>query len=123
MAQLFAKFINYSFGLTTQVVKFADLDGYLGIAKILYGLTVALTTFSLLLDLLFMYKAINGYENESQRRSLNNILSSSVRCVIVGFVFTVWLIIYTEQVPKTLGNVCAALLCSIVAVWWVRDRY
>ena len=123
MAQLFAKFMNYSFGLTTQVVKFADLDGYLGIAKILYGLTVALTTFSLLLDLLFMYKAINGYENESQRRSLNNILSSSVRCVIVGFVFTVWLIIYTEQVPKTLGNVCAALLCSIVAVWWVRDRY
>ena len=123
MAQLFAKFMNYSFGLTTQVVKFADLDGYLEIAKILYGLTVALTTFSLLLDLLFMYKAINGYENESQRRSLNNILSSSVRCVIVGFVFTVWLIIYTEQVPKTLGNVCAALLCSIVAVWWVRDRY
>ena len=123
MAQLFAKFMNYSFGLTTQVVKFADLDGYLGIAKILYGLTVALTTFSLLLDMLFMFKAINGYENESQRRSLNNILSSSVRCVIVGFVFTVWLVIYTEQVPKTLGNVCAALLCFIVAVWWGRGRY
>lgn len=122
MAQLFAKFINYSFGITPQVLGFADLDGYLGIAKILYGLTVALTTFSLLLDMLFMFKALTD-ENVSYRRSLNNILSSSVRCVIVGFVFTVWLIVYTEQVPKTLDNVCAALLCFIVAVWWGRGRY
>lgn len=123
MAQLFAKFMNYSFGLTTQVVKFVDLDGYLGIAKILYGATVAFTMISLLLDMLFMFKAINGYENESERRSLNNILSSSVRCTMAGFVFTVWLIIYTEQIPKTLDNVCAAILCFICAVWWGRGRY
>ena len=78
MAQLFSKYMNYSFGLTTQVLKFADLDGYLGIAKILYGMTIAFTTISILLDIVFMFKAINGYENESQRRSLNNILSTSV---------------------------------------------
>lgn len=123
MAQLFSKYMNYSFGLTTQVLKFADLDGYLGIAKILYGMTIAFTTISILLDIVFMFKAINGYENESQRRSLNNILSTSVRCTIAGFIFTVWLIFYTDQIPKTLDNVCAAILCFILAVVWGRGRY
>ena len=35
MAQLFVKFMNYSFGISPQVVEFADLSGIL--SKILYG--------------------------------------------------------------------------------------
>lgn len=123
MAQLVAKYMNSAFGITTQVVKFADLDGYLGIAKIIYGATVAFTTISFLLDILFVFKVISGYKNESQRRSLYIILLSSVRCVIVGFAFTVWFVFYTDQIPHTLDNVCVAILCFICAVLLGRDRY
>lgn len=116
MAQLFVKFMNYSFGISPQVVEFADLSGIL--SKILYGVAAASNTLSALLNLMFMCAVQISVHNLGRKalEKAKDFLLASACCIVLGIVFTTAFIAYTNQIPMVLNYLGFALVSFILAI-------
>ena len=116
MAQLFVKFMNYSFGISPQVVEFADLSGIL--SKILYGVAAASNTLSALLNLMFMCAVQISVHNLGRKalEKAKDFLLASACCIVLGIVFITAFIAYTNQIPMVLNYLGFALVSFILAI-------
>lgn len=116
MAQLFVKFMNYSFGISPQVVEFADLSGIL--SKVLYGVAAASNTLSALLNLMFMCAVQISVPNLGRKapEKAKDFLLASTCCIVLGIVFTTAFSAYTNQIPMALNYLGVALVSFILAI-------
>ena len=116
MALLFAEFMNYSFGITPQVVEFADLSGIL--SKMLYGVAAASNTLSALLNIMFMCAVQVSLPKLGKKaiEKAKDFLLASACCIVFGIVFTTAFITYTNQIPMVLNYLGVALVSFILAI-------